>query len=177
MAFKMRGSKFYGKGNQSPVKNLGIYKGSGEDRVRIGSKEAAELEAEGETVTRTAANNPNKEEGAQQTKNLGKVYSSIDNDMQERAEMKETLDPSQANYRKTDDPNLTVKFMGSGPLTAEKAEKKFLKHENLKGGNPMAIENKEKPTQGTSVKKGNVTTTTMTGKEYREYMKNLKNKK
>mgnify|MGYP003655011726 CR=1 FL=1 len=134
----MRGSKFYGKGNQSPVKNLGIYKGSGEDRVRIGSKEAAELEAEGETVTRTAANNPNKEEGAQQTKNLGKVYSSIDNDMQERAEMKD---------------------------------------ENLKGGNPMAIENKEKPTQGTSVKKGNVTTTTMTGKEYREYMKNLKNKK
>ena len=140
MVFKMKGSKFYGKGNQSPLKRAGIFEGVGEDRRRIGSEEAAELETEGKTITRTAADNPDKEEGAQQIKNLGETYAEIDAEMQKRAEGKETLDPSQVNYRKQDDPRLMIRMMSSGPVTAKDAEKKIRKHENLEGGNPMRIE-------------------------------------
>lgn len=146
MGFKLKsGNKTsFKKMGSSPVKRAGIFVGKGEDRARIGSDEAAELEAEGKTITRTAADNPDKEEGAQQIKNLGETYAEIDAEMQERAEGKETLDPSQKNYRKKDDPNLMIRMMSDGPVTAKDAEKTIRKHENLKGGNPMRIKGKRR---------------------------------
>jgi len=174
----------------SPVKVAGIFAGEGEDRVRVGSDEAAELEAEGKTITRTAADNPDKEQGAQQIKNLGKTYAEIDAEMQDRAEGKETLDPSQVNYRKKDNPDLMIRMMSSGPLTAKNAEKTIRKHENLKGGNPMVKKGKsyyidpstgekvyvdaDQAESGTVVKKGNTTTITMTPEQYKEYLKKQK---
>jgi len=142
MAFKLRsGNKTNFKNmGSSPAKRMGIFVGEGEDRERVGSLEAAEREAAGETVTRTALDNPDKEEGAQQIKNLGETYAEIDAEMQERAEGKETLNPSQTNYRKKDDPNLMIRMMSDGPVTAKDAEKTIRKHENLEGGDPMRIE-------------------------------------
>lgn len=139
MAFKLRsGNKTNFKNmGSSPAKRMGIFVGEGEDRERVGSLEAAEREAAGETVTRTALDNPDKEEGAQQIKNLGETYAEIDAEMQARAEGKETLDPSQENYRKKDDPNLMIRWMSDGPVTAKDAEATIRKHENLEGGDPM----------------------------------------
>mgnify|MGYP003122546009 CR=1 FL=1 len=141
MAFKMRsGNKtVFKQMGSTPAKNLGIYKGSGENRVRIGSEEAAELEAAGEKITRTAADNLDEEEGTQQIENLGETYAEIDAEMQKRAEGKEGLDPSQVNYRKQDSDDLLIRWMSDGPVTAKKAEKTLRKHENLKGGNPMEV--------------------------------------
>ena len=141
MAFKLRsGNKTNFKNmGSSPAKRMGIFVGEGEDRERVGSLEAAEREAAGETVTRTALDNPDKEEGAQQIKNLGETYAEIDAEMQARAEGKETLDPSQKNYRKKDDPSLMIRWMSDGPVTAKDAEKPIRKHENLEGGDPMRI--------------------------------------
>jgi len=141
MAFKLKsGNKTtFKQMGSSPVKVAGIFVGEGDDRERIGSLEAAEREAKGEKITRTAADNPNKEEGAKQVKNLGETYAEIDAEMQERAESKETLDSSQANYRKKDDPNLMIRMMSDGPVTAKDAEKTIRKHENLEGGNPMLV--------------------------------------
>ena len=142
MSFKLRsGNKTNFKNmGSSPAKRMGIFVGEGENRERVGSLEAAEREAAGETVTRTALDNPDKEEGAQQIKNLGDTYAEIDSEMQERAEGKETLNPSQTNYRKKDDPNLMIRMMSDGPVTAKDAEKTIRKHENLEGGDPMRIE-------------------------------------
>ena len=141
MAFKLRsGNKTNFKNmGSSPAKRMGIFVGEGEDRERVGSLEAAEREAAGETVTRTALDNPDKEEGARQIKNLGETYAEIDAEMQASAEGKETLDPSQENYRKKDDANLMIRWMSDGPVTAKDAEKTIRKHENLEGGDPMHI--------------------------------------
>ena len=141
MAFKLRSgnrTNFKQMGS-SPVKVAGIFVGEGEDRIRIGSEEAAEREAEGEKITRTAADNPDKEEGAQQIKNLGETYAEIDAELQDTAEGKEKLDSSEYNYRRTQDPNEMVRMMSDGPVTVKDAEKTIRKHENLEGGNPMSV--------------------------------------
>ena len=194
MAFKLKSGNVtsFKKMGSSPAKKAGIFVGEGEDRVRVGSGEAAELEAEGRTVTRTAADNPDKEQGAQQIKNLGKTYAEIDAEMQGRAEGRETLDPSQVGYRKKDDPNLMVKWMSSGPVTAKDAEKTIQKHENLEGEDPMVVKgksyyidpntgkkvyvDKDQIKDGTVVKKGNTTTITMTPEQYRAWLKKRKSK-
>ena len=78
----MKGSAFYGKGNQSPAKKAGIFEGEGIDRVRISKDEAARKEASGATnITRTALDNPDKKEGAQQVKNVKKYHADIDADL------------------------------------------------------------------------------------------------
>ena len=125
MAFKLRsGNKTnFKQMGSSPAKVAGIFVGEGEDRIRIGSEEAAEREAEGEKITRTAADNPNKEEGAQQIKNLGETYAEIDAELQDTAEGKEKLDSSEYNYRRTQDPDEMIRMMSDGPVTVKDAEK------------------------------------------------------
>tara|TARA_R100000655_G_scaffold14990_1_gene33454 strand:+ start:89 stop:706 length:618 start_codon:yes stop_codon:yes gene_type:complete len=141
MAFKLRsGNKTnFKQMGSSPAKVAGIFVGEGEDRIRIGSEEAAEREAEGEKITRTAADNPDKEEGAQQIKNLGETYAEIDAELQDTAEGKEKLDSSEYNYRRTQDPDEMIRMMSDGPVTVKDAEKTIRKHENLEGGNPMSV--------------------------------------
>ena len=75
MAFKLKSGNVtsFKKMGASPVKKAGIFEGTGEDRVRISKSDADKKEAEGATnITRTAADNPDKEEGKQQQKNLTK---------------------------------------------------------------------------------------------------------
>ena len=155
----------------SPVR-VGIFAGEGESRRRVGSQEALELEAKGVKITRTALDNPNIEEGEQQIENLGETYADIDARMQRSAEGKETLDPSEVNYRKPDKPNLMISWMSDGPVTVEDAEKTIRKHENLKGGNPMVIEG----SRGESSRKYRINGKEISEEEYKELVKKSKNK-
>jgi hypothetical protein len=118
-AFKMMGS--------TPFKAPGIFVGEGDDRRRIGKDEAADLESQGVEVTYTAADNPDKEEGAQQIKNLGEDFAGFDANLQNRAN------------RGIYNPNFMLAMGADEPLTAEKAEVTIQKHENLEGGNANTI--------------------------------------
>jgi len=171
MAFKLRSGNTttFKQMGSSPVKVAGIFVGEGEDRVRIGSKEAAEREAQGETITRTAADNPNIKEGKQQIKNLGETYAEIDAELQDTAEGKETLDPSQYNYRRTQDPNEMVRMMSDGPVTTKDAEKTIREYENVEGKDPMV-------TGGEITKYYLVNGNKLTEDEYKKYKKNKKTK-
>ena len=180
-SFKMMGS--------SPAKKPGIFEGEGESRVRISKEEADKKEADGATnITRTAADNPDKEEGKQQIMNLGTDFSKFDADLQNRSN------------RNMYDPNLFLAMGREEPLLAEGAEKKIRKHENLKGGNPLMGEKtytvngktmNEKEMQAWREKQKNIdslssetttdkdgtttTTTTMTPKQYRAWLKTQNN--
>ena len=120
--FKMMGS--------SPVKKAdpGIFVGEGDLRRRVSEDEASSLEAEGVDVTYTAADNPDKEKGEQQIKNLGPEYAAFDANLQNRI--------NRGLYT----PETFLAMGTDEPLTIEKAEKTIRKHENLEGGNPMVIE-------------------------------------
>ena len=118
-AFKMMGS--------SPFKAPGIFVGEGDDRRRIGKDEAKDLESQGVDVTYTAADNPNKEEGEQQIKNLGEDFSNFDANLQNRAN------------RGIYSPDFMLAMGADEPLTAEKAEVTIQRHENLEGGNANTI--------------------------------------
>jgi len=116
--------KFCGR---SPFKKAGIFVGEGENRRRIGKDEATELESQGVKVTRTAADNPNTEEGEQQIENLGSDYSGFDANLQNRA--------NRGIYNS----NFMLAMGANEPLTAEKAEKTIQEYENKVGGDPNTI--------------------------------------
>ena len=123
MVFRMKGHALPG-----PFRRVGIFEGVGEDRVRISKSEADKKEAAGATnITRTAADNPNIEEGKQQQENLGIRLSKLDAELQE--EVDASYIPPENVWRGMADDEGNFMF-------DEGIEEKIRKHENLKGGDP-----------------------------------------
>ena len=191
MAFKLQSGNVtsFKKMGSSPAKKAGIFEGEGEDRTRVSKKEAAELEAKGKTITRTAADNPNKKEGTQQTKNLG-YLAEVDAELQNNAEMAETFPKDHPSYRKKTDKDVIHRWTNDEVITTKVGEDKIRKHENLKGGDPLRSEGyymvdgvkmnkseydahrKEKEPKGTKTNnKDGSTSITMTPKQYRAWKK------
>ena len=205
MAFKLKSGNTtnFKKMGSSPAKRAGIFEGEGIDRVRISKNEADEKEASGATdITRTALDNPDKEEGAQQVKNLKGYHADIDADLQVRKNADEGK--KEGDYKHYKEGGVHG-WGDSGSYTTKDAEIDIREHENVVGGDPSVTEGKRQyqvngewigqdefdkyreqqknnpSTTTTTTTKGKPTTTykpgkPMTSAEYRALLKKNKNK-